>query len=985
MNFTDHRQIKTKISIMTLYAPERGYLGGYFPGATPAEDPQNLTSFAFRNNYNDSSTKVNMAGHNESNTVEVKSLGKVSSNLSPINQLQGALMPRVNTNVKAPSCTFVFGGIVKNELHPIYNYIAGPDTGYNATYTNSSKTIKTLTAGTAGTALTAAPLSYVAYVPFNDSDKNKLTTSYYTYNIWDLTDEYYGKEQRVCDKYVGPVTNPSSNKGASITAIHDPNDGEKIKVSAIDTTLEIKRIFPTSKDIIYQKPKYFYESTSEVWKSVDLTAEGTYNCGFILKFDSSTAKDKSQIIIKINDQNPTKNTVNSYQITFNDDYKQTLFIKEPNGTNYIECGKLTKLGNLFSLKELYFHFVGGIMLIGVNPDPTDWEVVFPYTNTLNDDKRKYDHMISSETYVSILFNDIDCVFQYTPIVFNHIDKNVNGQNSLMTYISSKFNAPNSKKIAIDSDQINTNITDNIYYGSIDKSIDSYNHPVTVYGDYRTKNSFKITNTGVQPLGNTSSTNNVSLISTGRIDGSIYVRLDNNDSNTPTSQFTNNTINSNSDVSTSSAATVANSVANSSSKSNSTEPILQFVYNGDLSEYIEAWNVDVNCLEKNSFHINKTASLTLKNLDSDKRGARMYDLLSRNLLVIKIEAGYGDVFETYFEGFCTKISVEKSGSESVFNLNCEDIMTYALGHTYFETPMLITGLSIFRAVDYIVACSGFADHYLRFNGNNAFNKYGSLKLDNNSIQKQDLITCTFTDTILEKIKQVATLLNNKATAFPTLRWDENYNKIIWDARYNYLDTDFKFLGTIETGRDEYLKIKNTIGTNIPDWHGLLNGGYKVEVENANISTGVKSFGLLLDGYKYIGTPEVKIEQSLSTDFRTIVNNGVETENLPVGYVGFRKVKIDSVDKASIANQTILENRFKYLDFISRDTFHSINFTCYVTKPLRAHGTFLVNILVNDKTSQTDPYAYQKVNYSFSKENNYITADVTGVNIIVPGDY
>ena len=88
MNFTDHRQLKTKISIMTLYAPERGYLGGYFPGATPAEDPQNLTSFAFRNNYNDSSTKANMAGHNESNTVEVKSLGKVSTNLSPLNQFE---------------------------------------------------------------------------------------------------------------------------------------------------------------------------------------------------------------------------------------------------------------------------------------------------------------------------------------------------------------------------------------------------------------------------------------------------------------------------------------------------------------------------------------------------------------------------------------------------------------------------------------------------------------------------------------------------------------------------------------------------------------------------------------------------------------------------------------------------------------------------------------------------------------------------------
>jgi hypothetical protein len=43
------------------------------------------------------------------------------------------------------------------------------------------------------------------------------------------------------------------------------------------------------------------------------------------------------------------------------------------------------------------------------------------------------------------------------------------------------------------------------------------------------------------------------------------------------------------------------------------------------------------------------------------------------------------------------------------------------------------------------------------------------------------------------------------------------------------------------------------------------------------------------------------------------------------------------------------------------------------------------LINDKTSQTDPYIYEKVNYNFKKENNYITAEVSGRNVIIPGDY
>jgi hypothetical protein len=300
-------------------------------------------------------------------------------------------------------------------------------------------------------------------------------------------------------------------------------------------------------------------------------------------------------------------------------------------------------------------------------------------------------------------------------------------------------------------------------------------------------------------------------------------------------------------------------------------------------------------------------------------------------------------------------------------------------------MLITGLSIFRAIDYIIACSGFADHYIRFNGNNAFNYYGSLKLDQNSVQKQDLITCSLVDTILDKVKDVGKLLLNKKEALPTLRWDSDYQKIIFDARFNYVDTDFKFTGLVEQSNQEFLQMTSNPGVSVPDWHGLLNGSYKVEVDNSYLATGVKSFGLLRDGYKYISTPEVRIENSLSTTKRSFLQNSVNNNSVTEGWIGFRKIKVDSVDKSIVANETILKNRFRFFEKVSSETVHSINFSCYVTKPLREYGNFLINIFVNDNTSQTDPYIYEKVSYAFSKENNYIVADVTGRNIILMGDF
>lgn len=994
MNLTDHRQLKTRITVHSLYAPEKGYLSGQFSGAQPADDAQNLYNFNQKNNYNNASIQTAGVNATGSPISSEQKASKMSSNLRPLSQLQGGLMPKAQKYIKAPSCTFAYGGIVPEEQHPFYNYLIGPTKkqGYEVVFKNNDIKYTTQKSGIATTAINNRPITHTAYIPFNELDDNNIVRNapYTTFNIWDFADDYYQYTERKANKYRGPVTNPKVKNAAKIETVDDPYYGSQIAIYAADTSLTIGRMYPTSFDVLYQNPTYYYSSSSGKYKSKTIPLKSGSNCGFVLTFNATEVKTTSVIMIEIVDKSPLRDSINSYQFQISTEINQSLFAKKPNKNDeFIMLGKFTNFGDITSINEMYFHFVGGLLLVGNSSDTQNWEVIHPYTEvTLSESPKKYEHHISDNTYVYVTFNDIVCNFQYSPITFDHIDTNKKNERNLYSYITARFDAPNTKSNAISYSQINNTVHDSVYFGNYSKDIDKYKHPVSMYADSRLYGTdlIQLNEQGLQSNGAESVYNVITLVSYGCVDGSIFMRLDNDDANTPTSAFDNNVIlNSSSSQTASLSANTANTIATSSKYSNNSTNILQEIIDSDLSEYVLSWNVDVSSEENNKFVVSKTATISLANVDSDARGVYILDLLERNLLVIRIEAGYGEVFDTYFEGFCTKISINKSGSGTDITLSCQDIMSYALSNIVFENPMLITGLSLFRAIDYIVACSGFADYYIRFNGNDAFNYYGSLKLDQNSVQKQDLITCSLVDTILDKIKDVGKLLLNKKSALPTIRWDSRYQKIVFDARSNYLDTDFKFTGLVEDSDQEYLRMTSNPGVSVPEWHGLLNGKYTVEIDNTYLATGVKSFGLLRDGYKYISTPELKIENSLSLNKRFSLTNSINSNSLVEGWVGFRKIKVDSVDKSIVANETILRNRFRFFETITSETIHSISFSCYVTKPLREYGNFLINIFVNDNTSQTDPYIYEKVSYGFSKENNYIVADVTGRNIILMGDF
>ena len=66
-------------------------------------------------------------------------------------------------------------------------------------------------------------------------------------------------------------------------------------------------------------------------------------------------------------------------------------------------------------------------------------------------------------------------------------------------------------------------------------------------------------------------------------------------------------------------------------------------------------------------------------------------------------------------------------------------------------------------------------------------------------------------------------------------------------------------------------------------------------------------------------------------------------------------------------------------LAKQPVSTINFECYVTRPLNFHGRFKIAILNNNNADYTDWYIYDNLTYNYNKGDNLITADISGANI------
>jgi hypothetical protein len=379
-------------------------------------------------------------------------------------------------------------------------------------------------------------------------------------------------------------------------------------------------------------------------------------------------------------------------------------------------------------------------------------------------------------------------------------------------------------------------------------------------------------------------------------------------------------------------------------------------------------------------IYKTATVILSNIDlgSDLKGVKLLSLIESNMFVLTLEAGYGSQMHTYFQGFITNVKYERKGSESIITLSCEDVGSYTLSNIYFEQQMLIAGMQTGLAIDQIINSSGFYKYYDRIPG--SLKSDFDLRLNSNSTNNHELIKITPVDDIMKKLTLILERLSSP-DKLPIFRWAENQGFRVECRNDITPDTDLKFTGFVETGARTGLQFEiasnsnNTSNANlqaIPDWHGLLVDSFEVNTDLRTLASGVKTFGQGITGF--FAAEDFDLDRS----FVNLANAGVipSIQNMRSGYVGFRKYLISSLKSNIIPDSVVLQKFHDIYVKLAQTPIHSIDFTCYVTKPLTFHGTFKINILDSGKV--TDQYIYKSINYTFNKQENIITATVSGVN-------
>jgi hypothetical protein len=156
---------------------------------------------------------------------------------------------------------------------------------------------------------------------------------------------------------------------------------------------------------------------------------------------------------------------------------------------------------------------------------------------------------------------------------------------------------------------------------------------------------------------------------------------------------------------------------------------------------------------------------------------------------------------------------------------------------------------------------------------------------------------------------------------------------------------------------------------------------------NLTAGLRVFGVSITGFlaREIYNPEAVqlpiAAQVNLLDYLAAVPRSGTIPNAPpqVPFVGFKKWWIESLLRNTIPDDTVLTQITNNFNQIRQTPVSSIRFSCYVSKPLSFHGKFYIKVLSGNSDAQTDKYIYKTIQYQYDKNNNYITASVTGFNI------
>lgn len=964
----DPRQLKTKVTLSIMNAPESGFFSGEYTAstATKAQDNLNVINYDFEPTY----TYAN--GNTER---------KYSQRLKVVSSLQNARIPEVNTVISASSCTFAFGGIAPGETDPILNRIKGPTEGYAPNFIDSP------IQGTVNSSSSKASAE-LPKIPFTDIG-NVLTT----YNIWQV-DTSGVNISNDAYKYIGPAIK-NANTG-TLRTIKDPVYGAQVEVTSIQKLTTIRRIFPTSYDAIYQNGAEIYNPDGTIQPILARGSNGGNSFHLNLSF-SNMQENSSVCSINVR---PTgvlnENFINAFSILFEIDKKPVIQIYDPQTKqDIIQTDIIAPVldKNNMTSYDVFVHFVGPNMMIGFSPDITKWNTVINFSGR--------EVFFPPETVIYMIVKNCNLKFRYSALIFNNY--NEYQVDTKKNYITAEFRY-SQKKIVNLANFLNNAVKPSFEKASyrinasprntgFNESTNPKDKNISYFADLRLPEKingqpypqFEPIKFFTKPQGDSADPDKQTvlfkLVYNTTIEGPAFMQIE-----VPHAGV----LASNPD---------ANGVSNFSSGDGSSSdykfvnPVTNLLLFdvGDITSWVENWSVDCNSSSSTNLSmIEKSASITLKNIDSSE-GQKFINAIENNLIVVTIDAGYtqGNL-ETYFQGFITNTTYSRKGNDSTFTLTCSDIGTFVLNNLYFDKNMMIAGMRHDLAIDSIMACTGFWSYYLRNNAdllNNSSISGIDLRLNSNSVNNQDLIKLNPLDKIYDKLKKLLQLLNNPYS-LPTFRWAEKSGFKL-ECRNNYVDSDLKFTGLNSAGTAYVFNSNSSDAANFmenfkSDVHGLLQGQYTIRTNVQGLASGVRVFGSSMTGFladERYSPASVSINNlTLQTQvdlLKYLSNAPLDAAQAP--YIGFKKYLMWSFQRNEIPDQQVLKRITDSVELVSRTPISEISFNCYVSKPLNFHGKFSINVFQGKTVNATDQYIYKTISYNYDKDNNLITADVIGTNM------
>ncbi len=920
------RELKQTCRLYVLYNPDKPIAEGFYT----ANKSENVENFSPQNNkMHSSAVKLN----NNIYTLNT------SNYLSPVPSIYGGFIPKVNTAIGAPACTFAFGAFDVNEApspHPVFNLIMGPRKDQYKTkpeFDNNPRNNSNVENVFPTLDMIAGPQQ--PFMPFRKSNLYN-ASAFITYNIWKIT-SVYGKSINLnkCQKYSGQSFEDPYTP--TITTIDDINNGASVQVSSFDHVCRVKRIFAIADDIIYgtsqQNAKLYCFDVKQRKYEFEVKEKSTYNSSFHLKLTPVFPQQQIQgkqprIEIAIDSIALSKEAKEFAHIkNKNNAFKYGIVLLPNERIKMLMFNQSNALVAKFDLNvipvsgqeiNLYFHFLNDILLYGTSPDPSTWVSNFPSSKNKNQPLDKYTHGISekAEIYMDIYYASVN--FQFEPLCFNNFDPELI-DDTLPTLTYRYF------------DHIENTFSLRPYQGYSTQ----LENGVSFFHDQRSELSDQL-KLEYTSLGGSKY---AQIKFNSAISGPLFVKSE----NTP--------------------------VYSLAPPKSLLRPIPDAL-GGNLTKYLEDWSVNVQ-FDESSKILSSTADIGLANvdvafaLDTVYNGVNILTLIEQNQLVIELSAGY-EQEEIFFQGFITNLKTTRTASGSITKVSAVDIGSYVLQKTKLFGFLSFHGAKYKYCFRRIMEHSSF-HRFFDFDVNNlnpGFQATMDLNMSNTALEEDALKATIYTD-----ISDVFGMLGQRLNKQP------DWPVMFYDAERQYLKLDWKYdpkyrdeLKLFDINLRQANSRDTTFVERLTDWHGLLTeNGYQITSDtdryiSNSITEGSGYEGLIFDRIPIIQNPN------------PILNGNFNV----VGYVGFEKTYYKNWGKAMPDTLALRTWHNKQIE-LTRKPNYVVDFSCYVTRPLHHMGTFHIKYLWNGGFKVTDNYFYSSVSYRANKKENIITATVQGKSI------